>query len=86
MSNIADESEYNMREDSEVVDDTIASELRTLLDKELPVELRRDYLQMIDGKMIPKARRQRVREAVIEITRERGYLDAYQEEIEVSSR
>lgn len=76
MSNIADESEQNMREDSEVVDDTIASELRTMLDRELPVDLRRDYLQMLDGKVIPKVRRQRVRDAVIEITHEKGYIDA----------
>lgn len=79
MSNISDESEHNMYQESEVIDNTIGSELRTLLDRELPVELRRDYLQMIDGKVIPKIRRDKVREAVLSITKEKGYLDAQEE-------
>lgn len=76
MSNIADESESRMRDESATEEDAMGNELRALLDKELPVELRRDYLQMLDGKVIPKARRERVREAVLEITRDRGYFDA----------
>lgn len=80
MSNISDEFENNMRCESEIVDDTIGTELRSLLDKELPVELRRDYLQMLDGKVLPKARRERIQEAVLSITRDKGYFDAEEAE------
>lgn len=76
MSNVSDEHEINMRNESVVEDDTMALELRNLLDREIPVELRRDYLQMLDGKSLPKAKRERVREVVLEITKRRGYLDA----------
>lgn len=76
MANVADESEVGLRDESVVEDDAMASELRALLDGELPVELRKDYLQMLDGKLLPKARRERVREAVLEIMRGRGYFDA----------
>lgn len=75
MSNVSDESENNMREESSVIDDTIGSELRTLLDREIPVDLRKDYLQMLDGKRIPKGRREKVREAVLIIIKDKGYAE-----------
>jgi hypothetical protein len=78
MGNISDESEGNMREDCVLTDDAIASELRAIIDKGLPVELRHDYLQMLDGKVIPKARREKVREAVLILISEKGYLNATQ--------
>lgn len=49
-------------EEAAVVGETIAR-----IDAELPVELRGDYLRMRAGENVPKARRQRVREAVAEI-------------------
>lgn len=77
---VSDEAEATMRLPDDTSEGAEASELRALLDRELPVELRRDYLQMLDGAPVPKARRQRVREAVLAIMRERGHLDAEEEE------
>jgi hypothetical protein len=79
MGNIADESEKNMRNPDTIGNDAVSNELRSLLDAELPVELRRDYVKMLDGNAVPKSRRQRVRDAVLEIIRDKGYLDDSQE-------
>lgn len=70
--NVADEHESNMRERAEVENDAVGNELHLLLDRELSVDLRKDYLQMLEGKAVPKARRQKVREAVIAIIREKA--------------
>jgi hypothetical protein len=68
VTSVSDESEANMRDDvPDAADDAIGAELRALVDRELPVELRRDYLQMLDGRAVPKARREKVRAAIIEI-------------------
>lgn len=43
------------------------NELKHRIDAQLPSELRSDYLRMLEGIILPKVRRQRVREAVAEI-------------------
>lgn len=54
-------------EEPEVSDDAALGELRARIDRNLPVDLRRDYLRMLEGVPVPKTRRQAVREAVLEI-------------------
>jgi hypothetical protein len=76
MSNVSDEHESRMRTASSVVDDAVSNEVLNKIDRALPVELRSDYLRMRDHVVIPKARRQRVREAVLAILQEEGQPDA----------
>lgn len=64
---IADEHEKNMRENCTVEDDASVNELISLIDDKLSVELRSDYLKLKNGVSIPKARKQKVREAILEI-------------------
>jgi len=48
-------------------DDAVHNELLASIDARLPLELRADYLRMREHVLIPKARRQRFREAVLAI-------------------
>lgn len=80
VSSISDEGERGMALASEVEDEACGNELETLIDNNLPVDLRADYQRMRSQVMIPKARRQRVREAVATIARQAGYLPHPEEE------
>jgi hypothetical protein len=64
---IADEHERNMREDCTVEEDASVNELMSLIDERLDVDLRADYLKLKNGVSIPKARKQKVRDAIMEI-------------------
>lgn len=59
--------------DGMVVEDAALSEIHDLIDKDLPAELRSDYLRMLSGFSIPKVRKDRVREAIISIWKESNY-------------
>jgi hypothetical protein len=50
-----------------VVEEVHHSHLMDLINRELPVELRTDFLRMCDGVRIPKPRQTKVREAIAEI-------------------
>ena len=65
--NISDEHEPNTRTESDVVDDIAERELLALIDMKLDVELRQVYLQMKSGESVPKAKRQQVEKAILEI-------------------
>lgn len=67
VSNVNDEHEPRMASPSSVAEDASLNELLSLIDRRLPIDLRADYLRMREHVMVPKARRQRVREAVLEI-------------------
>lgn len=67
-----DGSEATMHTPSVVHDDAVSNELLAKIDALLPIDLRSDYLRMRDHVAIPKARRQRVREAVLAILRPAG--------------
>jgi hypothetical protein len=70
MSAVSDDGgESRMHTPSAVVEDAVSHELMQRIDSLLPIDLRSDYLRMRDHVMIPKARRQRVREAVLAILR-----------------
>lgn len=58
------------------------SSLKDLIDKELPVELRADYLRMLGGERVAKPRKNKVRKAVLKILegRNNGQGDKRQED------
>lgn len=70
MTNLCDESEKNMRS---APGDLHGGELQDIIDRELPLELRRDYLQMLEGKTVPKLRREKVRQEVAAIMERFNY-------------
>lgn len=69
ISNIHDEHEDNMKlqDHSESVEN---NELWELIDKHLDIKLRADYVRIKNGVKVPKQRRTKVEEAIIEIMRE----------------
>lgn len=67
VSSVRDDGERNMSVASRVADDVAAGEVLDLIDRGLPAEIRADYLRMRGGVSVPKGRRQKVREAVLEI-------------------
>jgi DNA-directed RNA polymerase specialized sigma24 family protein len=70
ISNICDEHEANTRTESSIVEDIARDELLALVDMKLPVELRRIYLQMQAGESVPKAKREQVERAVLDILKD----------------
>jgi hypothetical protein len=56
--------------ESSVFEDVSFAELETAINVGLPAELRSDYLRMRQHQVIPKSRRQKVREAVLIIKKE----------------
>lgn len=67
MAGVDDEHEPRMSSPSVVHQEAVSEELLGAIDANLPPELRSDYLRMREHVSIPKARRQRVREAVLAI-------------------
>ena len=67
LSNINDEHESRTKSDSNVEFEVERDEMLALVDQQLPVELRTSYLQMRSGKVLPKAVREKVEQAVLAI-------------------
>lgn len=70
LSNINDEHESRTKTESDVEFEAAKDEMLALVDEHLPVELRAAYLQMKGGKHLPKATRERVEKAVLEILKD----------------
>lgn len=70
IDNVSDEHEHRTRTESTVVEDAAVSELVERIDKQLPVEMRGDYLRMKANVHIPKGRRYQVEEAIKKIVGE----------------
>ncbi len=70
ITNIRDEQEENMRADDEG-DTAENKELWALIDKHLDITLRADYIKMRNGVKIPKNKRTKVEQAILEIVKER---------------
>ncbi len=64
---IADENERTMRQESTTDGDIAVEELMSLIDENLPVSMRADYLKLRSGVQIPKTRMEEVRAAIMEI-------------------
>jgi DNA-directed RNA polymerase specialized sigma24 family protein len=55
------------------------SDLKLYINENLPMDVRTDYLRMIEGLTLPKSRRDRVREAVLEVYKD--YQHEQQEDV-----
>jgi hypothetical protein len=64
---VAVEEDAGTHQDSSVVVDVETSELQALIDEERDVDLCASYLQMREGKSVPKQRREQVEAAIREI-------------------
>lgn len=71
ISNICDEHERTARVESTVVADIEKREILNLIDMHLDVELRQIYLQMQAGESVPKAKREQVERAVLDILQDK---------------
>lgn len=70
ITNISDENEPTTRSESTVVENVERSELLALIDMKLDPELRSIYLQMQAGESVPKAKREQVEKAVLDILKD----------------
>jgi len=73
LGTIRDEHEKNAWTKIDFINDMEVQEIFTIIDNELPTALRQDYLRMKQGVGIPKSRRLKIEETIIEILREFGY-------------
>jgi len=73
LSNVDDVQEQYMRT-CEIADDIAShSELKQMIDDNLPTELRADYLRMLTSIYVPKNKRERVQQAVRDILEKYNY-------------
>lgn len=70
LSTVADEHERNMHAESDVEDQARVREATGLIDHQLPVDLRADYLRMKSGERLTKNRRLKVEVACREILKD----------------
>ena len=61
------ENEPNTYSNYDFVHELEIKEIQQAIDCNLDVSLRADYLRMLDGVRLPKPRRQRVEDAILEI-------------------
>jgi RNA polymerase sigma factor (sigma-70 family) len=69
---INSENEPNAYFKFDFINDLEIREIKSAIDKNLSVSLRADYLRMLDGIRLPKPRRIRVEEAILEIVEDYG--------------
>ena len=72
ISNVQDEYEPNMKCEDNIIDILTHKEIVDILDREIPVEHRGDYLRLKFGAKLPKNKRIKVREVVTSILEEHG--------------
>lgn len=75
LDNVKDEHEKNMWTKLDFASDMEIKEIFNIIDLNLPVHLRGDYLRMKQGVLIPKPRREKVETAIIDILQEYGYAE-----------
>ena len=73
INNIRDESEKSMRISDSFIEDTDNQELLDIIDEELDVSFRSDYLRVRHGAYVPKPRRRQIIEEICHILKEHGY-------------
>lgn len=69
LGNICDEREKRTRTAPTAHQDAETAELKRLIDEQLPVDLRSDYLRMLAGVSIPKSRRDEIERVLRSILR-----------------
>ena len=73
ISNIRDESEKSMRVNDTFIEDTDNQELLDIIDEELGVSFRSDYLRVRHGAYVPKPRRRQIIEEITKILKDHDY-------------
>lgn len=72
LSDVEDEREDRMRLHETPDDIVMTSEIMTIIDKNLPIALRKDWIMMRKGIKIPKPRRVKLQQEVISILEKHG--------------
>ena len=67
IADIRDEREPNMKVGNDFIDGVERRELIDIIDKKLEVSMRSDYLRMLHGVYVPKARRKQIINTIIAI-------------------
>lgn len=58
----------------DLLDHLETKEIRKLIDDNLSINMREDYLRLVDGAYVPQHRKKRLEEAIKEIMENNGYL------------
>jgi hypothetical protein len=77
IDNVNDEHEKSMHTRSNVSEETELDELFSIINQNLDVYLRQDYLKMLEGIPIPKSKKQLIEAKILEILSEYNYYDEY---------
>jgi DNA-directed RNA polymerase specialized sigma subunit len=72
INRVRDEKENNMRVNDEFIEVLETKEIVDIIDKYLEINMREDYLKMINNVYVPKPRREQIKEAILTIMREHG--------------
>ena len=73
MDIVQDEEESNMWDKFDFLDDLQVDDIFRIIDINLQVDFRSDFLRMKQGILISKPRREKIEELIVEILRENGY-------------
>lgn len=73
ISNIQDENESRMREEIDLINKISEAEIFNLINENLDVDLRSDYLRIMDDVYVPKPRREVIFSEIRTILKENGY-------------
>lgn len=73
IDNVSTDDEPNIAFQPDFVQDVEIAELMTIIDKELPIALRADYLRMLDGITIAKTKRELIESIIIKILESHEY-------------
>jgi len=72
LSGVDDENETSMKKIDDITNTLIHKEIVDLIDKQLPIILRRDWLLCCKDVRIPKAHKLKLQEAILHILKENG--------------
>jgi len=75
LSNVRDEHEERMKVSHPVDEIVMSKEIHRIINNELPINMRSDYLRMISNVHVPKPRRTVIQETIKDILAEHGYDD-----------
>lgn len=73
LTDVRDDEEDNMKTYDDVVDNIEKEEIMALLDKEMPLDLRQDFIKVKYGIKVNKQKREAVYQEVLRILKENGY-------------
>jgi DNA-directed RNA polymerase specialized sigma24 family protein len=75
IDNVRDENEKNMSVEFDLLENIEVDEILSIINRELDVSLREDYLKMLHGVTISKQRKLLVEETITKILGENGYMN-----------